>query len=216
MRPILPLVATLALCLVPQLGYAVDNLVVKINVAVYQLTLVWNTDGNLGNVPADVAKTSEQRTWAVNGVWYDGTTLANDGVTLAGIYNTNDHGRMTTGTVTTQRVTSDIAWTSLKNRTGADVDLSVKATNATWSVVANAVAVLAVIDRTQIEVSKDGGTAYPITLTTANQVLASFGVGGSIVADAVVPFDIRLTAPKTGSNAASGDLLVTVTSFISP
>jgi len=214
MRPILPLVATLALCLVPQLGYAVDNLVVRINVAVYQLTLVWNTDG-AGVVPADGAKTSEQRVWAVNGVWYDGVALASDGA-LAGIYNTNMHGRMTTSTVTAQRVTTDAAWTSLKNKTGAAVDLSVKATNATWSVGANPAAVLAADDITQIEVSKNAGVAYPITLTTANQVLASESVGAVIASDEVVPFDIRLTAPRTGSNAASGDLLVTVTSFISP
>ena len=217
MRPILPIVATLALCLVPQFGYAAaqDNLVVKINVAVYQLSLVWNTDGATV-VPADGSKTSEQRTWTMNGVWYDGFTLASDGVTLAGIYNTNQHGRMSTGTVTGTRVTTDIAWTSFKNKTGADVDLSVKATNGTWSVFPSAAAVLLGTDRTRIEVSKDAGATYLLSLTTTNQVLANESVGTVIAADQIVPFDMRLTAPKTGSSITSGDLFVTVTSFISP
>jgi hypothetical protein len=224
MRPILPLVTALALLAMPQAVFAADNLRVQINVSVFALTLVWNTTDATGTptgstfaLPAAApAGTSEQRTWAINGVWYDGTTLARDGVTLAGLYNSNVHGRFTATGVVAGRVTANTGWTSLKNITGADVDLSVKATNANWTVYPTAAAVLLGIDRTMIEVSKDGGTAYPIVLTTTNQVLASFDVDAAVASDAIVPLDLRLTAPITGSNIASGNLLVTVTSFISP
>jgi hypothetical protein len=220
MRPILPLIATLGLLVAPHVASAADNLVVKINVSVYALTLVWNTNG-AAVVPADGAKTSEQRTWEIIGVWFDDTTLSADGVTKAGVYNTNVHGRLTSTDVAAGRVTLDTGWTSLKNKTGAAVDLSVKATDATWGVVANSAAVLAAANKTMIEVSRDAGGTYPVVLTTSNQVLASFatagGVGDAIAADEIVPFDIRLTTPRvTGSTSTSGDLLVTVTSFISP